>query len=340
MTVCWGAFLLLLSCALPLSRGSLRQYILLTLSHVECTEERLKLSADAIIARLTKAFVCKSIVISKESHTSLGHHLHVGVWNESASKHTVVSKLRELLPEFEGRQLDVSFHKGWNSVCRYLLKEDKAPTVWGEESLDVVKERAGSSEGKRRGPDLVKLLRAKASWEEVLTDDNLVKKCLSSYSSVRNTFEDLQAVRGGGATHFWTRLEAYVHKSQGRPYSFSELKERYYPLWWLVFNLCRPRHLRQKQMVILGCPGTKKTNLVQILGEIFDVYFVSRRTKDFTGANKDYDLWVIDECSGYELDVDTLNMLLDGQRVSLDTKYGRVSEKTKNKECSHYTARQ
>lgn len=33
------------------SSSSLRQYILLTLSHVECTEERLKLSADAIIGQ-------------------------------------------------------------------------------------------------------------------------------------------------------------------------------------------------------------------------------------------------------------------------------------------------
>lgn len=46
-----------------------------------------------------------------------------------------------------------------------------------------------------------------------------------------------------------------------------------------------------------------------------------RRPKDFTGANRDYDLWVIDELSGYELDLDILNMLLDGQKVSNDTKY-------------------
>ena len=52
--------------------------------------------------------------------------------------------------------------------------------MWGEESLELVQDRARSAEGKRRGPDLVKLLREKNSWEEVLRDDHLLKKCLSS----------------------------------------------------------------------------------------------------------------------------------------------------------------
>ena len=43
--------------------------------------------------------------------------------------------------------------------------------MWGEESLELVQDRARSAEGKRRGPDLVKLLREKNSWEEVLRDD-------------------------------------------------------------------------------------------------------------------------------------------------------------------------
>lgn len=92
------------------------------------------MTANVIIARLRGAFICKSIVISKESHTSTpGFHYHIGIWNENASKYTAASKLRDLFPEFEGRQLNVSFHKGWNTVCTYLLKEDGAPTVWGEE---------------------------------------------------------------------------------------------------------------------------------------------------------------------------------------------------------------
>lgn len=35
----------------------------------------------------------------------------------------------------------------------------------------------------------------------------------------------------------------------------------------------------------------------------------------------------VDELSGYDNDVDTLNVVLDGQKVSLDTKYGRVKNR-------------
>lgn len=184
------------------------------MSHVESTPERQALSASS---RLTVTFNCKSIVVSKEIYTSLGHHYHVGIRNENASKHSAVSMIRRLFPEFEGRQLNVSFHKGWNSICSYLLKEDKSPVVWGEESLELIRERAQAHGGKRQGPDLAKLLRGKSSWDEVMMDDNLVRKCLSSYSSVRNTFMDLQAMKQ--KVHVLERLAAYVKEKGGEAYT-------------------------------------------------------------------------------------------------------------------------
>ena len=143
----------------PLKESSVRKYLLLTFSHAEYTPERRELSAEVIISRLTELFACKSIIVCKECHISRGGvHYHVGVWNENASKNTLVSKLRDAFPEFEGRQLHVSPHKGWNTICKYLLKEDPNPTVWGKESLDLLKDRAKSANTKSRGPDLVKLL--------------------------------------------------------------------------------------------------------------------------------------------------------------------------------------
>lgn len=58
-------------------------------------------------------------------------------------------------------------------MCKYLLKEDKNPTVWGEERLEVIRERAGAAAGKHRGPDLVKLLREKDCWDDVMRDDQI-----------------------------------------------------------------------------------------------------------------------------------------------------------------------
>lgn len=39
-----------------------------------------------------------------------------------------------------------------------------------------MRERASAAAGKRWGPDLVKSLRGKDSWEDVLSDDALVRK--------------------------------------------------------------------------------------------------------------------------------------------------------------------
>lgn len=83
-------------------KSSLRSYILLTLSHIELTDARKNLSLPEIAERLRTTFVCKSIVISKESHAlpmsssgCTGFHYHVGIWNASASKHTAALLLRK-----------------------------------------------------------------------------------------------------------------------------------------------------------------------------------------------------------------------------------------------------
>lgn len=55
-----------------------------------------------------------------------------------------------------------------------------------------------------------------------------------------------------------------------------------------------------------------------------------RRPNDFTGGNKHYSVWVIDEFNGYETNASLLNMVLDGQKVALDTKYGKIFTKDHN----------
>lgn len=131
------------------AKSTLLQYLLITLNHIERGNRSL-LTTDEIIVRLTSRFSCKSIIICTENHAEGGYHMHIGVWNDTASKNTVQNVIREAFPEFEGRQCNVSIHKVWDTVCAYVLKEDKNPVVWGEESLERVKERASASWRKRR----------------------------------------------------------------------------------------------------------------------------------------------------------------------------------------------
>ena len=47
-----------------------------------------------------------------------------------------------------GRTLDVPFHKNWASICRYLLKQDGQPLVWGEFSLEEIRDIAAGTSSK------------------------------------------------------------------------------------------------------------------------------------------------------------------------------------------------
>lgn len=78
---------------------------------------------------MKELFECISIVVAKERHSEEGYHYHIGVINSDASRYTATSKIREAFPEFEGRQCNVSFQKGWNSICRYVTKQDNEPAA-------------------------------------------------------------------------------------------------------------------------------------------------------------------------------------------------------------------
>lgn len=190
---------------------------------------------------VSSAFDCVSIIVSQEKGMLFdGTYYHVGIRNRNASKYTAYSILRQLFPEFEDCQVNVSFRKGWNSICRYIMKRDRTPLVWGEEPLFLVKNRARAVESKTRGPDLANLLRTKNSWEEVLADNRLVNKCLSSYNSVRSTFEDLQDMKSKNSMSFFCKLWLFVKEQGGPFYSEKYLRECNAVLYWLTLNLCRP----------------------------------------------------------------------------------------------------
>jgi len=79
--------------------------------------------------------LCLSIIVAKEHHAEMGHyHFHIGILLEKGV-HRLSAKrtFRKLFPEFEGAQLYVSFHRAHTSVCKYAMKEEKEPFVWGKQ---------------------------------------------------------------------------------------------------------------------------------------------------------------------------------------------------------------
>jgi len=101
----------------------------------DATGERANIHGAEIVLRIEKALLCLSLIVAREQHAYKGHHyFHIGILLEKGV-HRLSAKrtFRKLFPEFEGAQLYVSFHRAHTSVCKYAMKEEKEPFVWGKQ---------------------------------------------------------------------------------------------------------------------------------------------------------------------------------------------------------------
>lgn len=117
----------------------LRSNILITLIHAE---KRTLMENEALVKRLCRLFKCLSIRISRKRRANEGgapFHIHFCVLKKDASRYnTATKRIRNSFPEYEGRSLHVVFHKAWNTICTYLVKEDSSPFVWGAYNLKFI----------------------------------------------------------------------------------------------------------------------------------------------------------------------------------------------------------
>lgn len=156
--------------------SNLRRYILFTLSRAD-KGKRTTIDKGMIVQRIRTCFQCVTILVAKEEHKGEGYHFHVGVLNTCAKRESAPKKLRMAFPEFEGAQIKVTFHKAWPTVCQYVLKEDPHPLIWGEQSLDAIKELVKAKRDHKGSPDkksaIIERLKSIKSWYETYEDPQL-----------------------------------------------------------------------------------------------------------------------------------------------------------------------
>ena len=99
----------------------IRKNILLTLSHAE-SGERSHYTPHFVVSTCRSLFNCEGVIVAKKLHKSKGYHYHVGILNDTASRYTAGKTLRKSFPEFDGRQLNISFHNIVNTICEYIFK--------------------------------------------------------------------------------------------------------------------------------------------------------------------------------------------------------------------------
>jgi len=337
-----------------LANGTLRPFILITLIHAE---KRKDVSITLVKKRIINLFQCKSIIIATENHEEGGKHYHVGVWAYDASKNTLRSKIRKAFTEWEGRAIDVSLHKGWGSICKYILKEDQKPEVWGELNLEQIREIAKAQQNHKEAKAsvdhslILKRLEEIEDWYHVYRDDILKGKVLSTLPRMKEAFEDLKILRDM-ETSVFERIIAYMKgRGEVKEYDVEEIKEKYLVIDWIACQLCFRRPIKTKQLFIYGEPSTQKTLLINLLSKVLRIYFASARRNDFAGANDHYDMWIFDEYHehseiseaggervGSTMEgsafVNNLLKVLDGQECRLDSKYSKVFQK--KEKCTHY----
>jgi len=147
-----------------------------------------------VVSKCRSLFNCESVIVAKELHKEKGYHYHVGILNDTASRHTAAKFLRESFPEFDGRQLNVSFHKSWNTICEYVFKQDQDPYCWGT-TKEQCRERLHGKKTGKKGLDFLSRLRNCETWSDVVQDDLLAARLSKSYSSVNQLFFDTKQVQ-------------------------------------------------------------------------------------------------------------------------------------------------
>ena len=309
----------------------IRQFILLTLSHAE-SGEMSHYTPHFVLSKCRSLFNCEKVVVVKELHKTRGYHYHVGILNDSATRDTATKLLRKAFPEFEGGLLNVKFHKSWNTICAYLLKEDKNPYCWGT-TKEECEERVGRRKNGKKSLDFVSRLSACNSWKEVITDKFLSPRVARSYSSVKQLYLDLKGHRE--IEPLQIRLKEYLRLNESNlkqilPYSNHDLLDRGPTIQWLGENLDRERPIRTPQLLLVGPPGSGKTSFVELLSRFLNIYHVPMRKDDYSKASTSVDLWFYDELTVKRVSSEVINKVLDGSSVDLDAKYGHLFEKRKN----------
>lgn len=336
--------------AQTIKKSNFRKFILLTLSRADATPERANIHREEILLRIEKALMCLSIIVAREQHADKQHHhFHIGILLEKGVHRLSAPRtFRKLFPEFDGAQLNITFHRAWTSVCKYVMKSDSDALVWGKQSPKQINDAIKAQESHRKLPDrnqyIIQRMKEFERWEQVYQDPEMVKIIFSAYNPMRAVYEDLKRM-GEFERSLEDRMQRYLETNDWpEEYTALELKDKYYLLDWIAVNLLFKRPIKTKQLLLYGEPSTQKTLMFEMLGKVLNIYHAPSRMNDFSGVHDHYDLWVFDEFHIAENDSmeaglgkaiiavtnNTLLKVLDGQSCRLDAKYGRLFHKKNN----------
>ena len=149
----------------------LRRFLLLTLSHAE-TDDRVHYTPHFVASKCRSLVNCQSVIVPKELHKADGYQYHVGILNNTANSNTAAKKFCKGFPEFEGRQLHLSFHRSWITVCECALKQDFRFFFW-KTTKDQINDLLNIRKRKKKVGSFMKRLRKCSALKKVVADNTL-----------------------------------------------------------------------------------------------------------------------------------------------------------------------
>lgn len=306
--------------------GHIRQHILITLSHAE----QVPLELHPLVERLHSEFSVLKMVACKEQHKEGGFHYHIALHNDNASKHTATSRIRALYPEFEGRGIDVKFHKSWLTMLAYVTKED--PTwynnLWNytrEEAEDELRSRINKT---MNAVQVVrKHIAGGGSVASLVHNDAVAPFLFRSSAPLRfaEMVAEATATRSTIDTILELATDVDVHAARAHcnPEQLAALE--------VLARQLTGRRQRQRQLYCVGPSGTGKTFPFSLLAASTRCFIpcIENGERAFAGWDDNRYDWILINDFHDNIKFQLLSNLLEGAEMKLNG-YGRQHVKRAN----------
>jgi hypothetical protein len=308
--------------------SNLRRWILVTLSHTEQKD----VSLEEAVLRVERSFDCKWIVGAKERHEDGGDHYHIAIENRNASKKTATVRLRNAFSEFEGRGVNVRFHRSWGTMLQYTTKDcsDFNELKLFGITVGLVEQQLLAKRDKKN-------MAVAAVWAHV-NDDRpvcelawngdvapfMLTACSSVKSFARACIEGKKS-RSSVEIIKERACDGDADKCAGK---LSDQQKEALQEWVSQMQGRRPR---QPQLYCVGKTGTGKTYLFQMLAEVTSCFVPCLENNDraFAGYDDTLHDWILLNDFHDNVKFQTLSNLTEGCRMVLNG-YGEQKEKKKN----------
>lgn len=309
----------------------IRRWILLTLSHVE----QLQITIAECVSRIQRTFSTSKIVACTEAHSEGGHHYHFAIENSDASRFTAADILRKKFVEFEGRGIDIKFHKCWATMLQYVTKEDPSwrDNIFGDYTAEDAERELSAKRSKTANAvtAIRQHIESGGTIASLAYNDTVAPFMLRSAGSVQKFAELVSLAKKHEPTlDFIQRMSRDIDEVSTLALLDLITTPQRESLKVFVRQL-QGRQPRQPQLYCVGPPNCGKTYLFQILAQHTSCFIPCLENSDraFAGYDDRLHDWIFINDFHDNVRFQLLSNLMEGAPMKLNG-YGTQSLKTKN----------